>query len=72
MRRRSMLVQRARHRQHDAEAVAIRRMRPNFQTAFRAWRATDPDHNPNAPGGPQNMPEYKVPMAAKAKAETQG
>jgi hypothetical protein len=45
-------------------------MRPNFQTAFRAWQATDPDHNPNAPGGPQNMPQYKVPMAAKATAET--
>ena len=54
----------------NAEAVAIRRMRPGFQKAFYAWQATDPDHNPNAPGGPQNMPEYKVPLAAKATAET--
>ncbi|MGZ4689474.1 MAG: hypothetical protein ACXVKA_16960 [Acidimicrobiia bacterium] len=52
----------------DDEAVAIRRMRPNFQTAFNAWLATDPDHNPNAPAGPQLMPEYHQPRAAEAKA----
>jgi hypothetical protein len=51
----------------DEEAVAIRRMRPEYRVAFEAWRRTDPDHNPNAPGGPQNMPEYKVPKAAQAK-----
>ncbi len=41
------------------EAVAIRRMRPVFQNAFHAWYATDPDHNLNAPYGPQGMPQYK-------------
>jgi hypothetical protein len=52
----------------DAQAVAVRRMRPGYRLAFTAWRATDPDHNPNAPGGPQNMPQYKVPQDAKATA----
>jgi hypothetical protein len=54
----------------DAENVAIRRMRPQYRTAFYDWRQTDPDHNPNAPGGPQDMPSYSVPQAIKAKAET--
>jgi hypothetical protein len=52
----------------QAEAVAVRRMRPEYRVAFLAWRATDPDHNPNAPGGPQNMPQYKVPEDASARA----
>lgn len=58
------------HVAHDAtdEEVAIRRMRPNFQTVFRAWLATDPDHNVNAPAGPQAMPEYKEPQEVQAKA----
>jgi hypothetical protein len=52
----------------DAEAVAIRRMRPQYRVAFYDWRQTDPDHNPDAPGGPQDMPEYSVPQTAQAKA----
>ncbi len=58
------------HVQNDAadEAVAIRRMRPNFQDAFNAWLATDPDHNPRAPAGPQVMPEYQQPQVVQAKA----
>jgi hypothetical protein len=57
----------------DAEAVAIRRFRPEFRTAFDAWIATNPDANPDAPAGPQAMPEYKQPEIAKAKAlKTQG
>jgi hypothetical protein len=48
---------------HDAtgEAIAIRRFRPEFKTAFDAWRATNPETNPNAPPGPTYMPEYKQP-----------
>jgi len=35
-----------------------RRLLPEFQPAFQAWKKTDPLHNPNAPVGPIMMPEY--------------
>jgi hypothetical protein len=54
----------------EDEVVAQRRFRPEFQVAFDAWIATDPDHNPDAPKGPQAMPEYKEPETAKARALT--
>lgn len=47
----------------NAERVAERRFRPNYGVAFRAWLATKPFTNPNAPKGPQYMPQYK-PLAA--------
>jgi len=31
---------------------------PEFRVAFDAWIATDPFENPDAPPGPQAMPEY--------------
>ena len=49
-----------------------RRLLPEFKPAFRAWKATDPLHNPNAPAGPQLMPEYKngkTEQAAKLNEE---
>jgi hypothetical protein len=49
-----------------AMTIAARRFRPQFQVAFDAWRATNPDTNPNAPKGPTYMPEYKQPEQAKA------
>jgi hypothetical protein len=51
-----------------AEAIAVRRFRPEFKTAFDAWRATNPDTNPNAPPGPTYMPQYSQPDLAKANA----
>jgi hypothetical protein len=45
----------------EAAEVAERRFRPQYRVAFDAWLATDPFTNPNAPAGPQAMPEY-VPM----------
>ena len=36
-----------------------RRFLPEFRPAFEAWKTTDPLHNPNAPAGPQLMPEYR-------------
>ncbi len=48
------------------EAIAERRFRPEFRTAFNAWMATDPLHNPHAPPGPTYMPQYK--LAAQAQA----
>jgi hypothetical protein len=47
-------------------AVAERRFRPEFRTAFDAWLATDPDHNPNAPAGPTYMPQYRLAESDKA------
>src|SRR5262245_59700100 len=42
-----------------AARVAEKRFRPDYNVAFRAWLATHPFTNPNAPKGPQYMPEYK-------------
>jgi hypothetical protein len=39
--------------------VAERRFRPQYKVAFVAWLATHPFTNPNAPPGPQSMPQYK-------------
>jgi hypothetical protein len=36
-----------------------RRFLPEFRPAFEAWKRTDPLNNPNAPVGPQFMPEYR-------------
>ena len=43
----------------DATKVAERRFRPDFRVAFDAWLATHPFTNPNAPPGPQAMPQYR-------------
>jgi hypothetical protein len=50
------------------EALAERRFRPEFKTAFDAWLATDPVHNPHAPPGPTYMPQYQLADQAKAEA----
>ena len=42
----------------NAMEVAERRFRPQYRVAFDAWLATDPFTNPDAPAGPQAMPEY--------------
>jgi hypothetical protein len=43
-----------------------RRFLPEFRPAFEAWKKTDPLNNPNAPAGPQLMPEYRSSRAAEA------
>jgi hypothetical protein len=50
-----------------AMRIAERRFRPEFRVAFDAWRATDPETNPDAPAGPQYMPEYTQPKLAEAR-----
>jgi hypothetical protein len=50
----------------QAMALAERRFRPAFKLAFDAWRATDPESNPNAPKGPTYMPEYRQPGLRQA------
>ena len=51
-----------------AMAIAEKRFSPNFDNAFKAWLATDPETNPHAPPGPTYMPEYKQPQKALAVA----
>jgi hypothetical protein len=50
------------------ERLAEKRMRPGYRPAFKAWLATDPAHNPNAPPGPAYMPQYVIPQEAAEKA----
>ena len=52
----------------DAERLATKRMRPGYLPAFNAWLATDPAHNPNAPPGPADMPQYVIPQAIAGKS----
>jgi hypothetical protein len=49
-----------------AMAIAERRFTTNFDAAFKAWLATDPETNPKAPPGPTFMPQYKQPERAEA------
>jgi hypothetical protein len=49
------------------QQVAERRFRPEYDVAFRAWLATRPFTNSNAPKGPQYMPQYHPTGAAAAK-----
>jgi hypothetical protein len=49
------------------QLVAEKRFRTQYDVAFKAWLATRPFTNPNAPKGPQYMPQYKPPGAALSK-----
>lgn len=51
----------------DAMRVAEHRFRPEFDAAFEAWLATDPQTNPDAPPGPTAMPEYVQPQKEESK-----
>lgn len=51
----------------NAQRVAEKRFRPNYDVAFRAWLATKPFTNPTAPKGPQYMPQYR-PLGADVAA----
>jgi hypothetical protein len=48
-----------------ADALASR-FRGEFATAFKAWKATDPLHNPAAPATPFVLPQYRRADSAKA------
>lgn len=54
---------------HDAKlfAIALRRMRPGYLVAVKAWLATHPLTNPKAPPGPSYMPQYVIPQDAQAR-----
>jgi hypothetical protein len=51
----------------DGQRVAERRFRPEYDVAFRAWLATSPFTDPDAPKGPQYMAVYKPAGEAEAK-----
>jgi hypothetical protein len=51
----------------NAMRVAHKYFLPNYRAAFDAWLATKPFANPNAPAGPQAMPQFKPPGAALAR-----
>jgi hypothetical protein len=56
------------HNDKKLTDIFERRFLPEFRPAFEAWKKTDPLNNPNAPAGPQLMPEYrssKSEMAAR-------
>jgi len=55
---------------HNRQAMALaeHRFRPAFRVAFKAWLATNPATNPNAPRGPTYMPQYRQPGIRKGKA----
>ncbi len=54
---------------HDAKlfALSLRRMRPGYLPAVRAWLALHPLTNPKAPPDPSYMPQYVIPQDAKAR-----
>ncbi len=47
------------HNDKKLSALFERRFLPEFRPAFEAWKKTDPLNNPNAPAGPQLMPEFR-------------
>jgi len=54
----------------DARKAALltRRFTTPYAVAFRAWLKTDPLHDPRAPKGPEDMPQFRDPLAAQADA----
>jgi hypothetical protein len=46
--------------------LAEGRFRPEYRAAFDAWLETKPFTNPNAPPGPQAMPQYRPTGAAES------
>jgi len=51
----------------NAMRVARRYFLPQYRVAFDAWLATRPFANPNAPAGPEAMPQFKAPAEALAR-----
>jgi len=49
-------------------SILANRFTPDYKPAFDAWVTTDPLHNPNAPPGPAQMPQYKDSATERAKA----
>jgi len=56
---------------HDTKlfALDLRRMRPGYLPAVKAWLALHPLSNPSAPPDPSYMPQYVIPQDAQARTE---
>jgi hypothetical protein len=54
---------------HDPRVftLALRRLRPGYLPAVKAWLATHPLTNPKAPPDPAYMPQYVIPQDAQAR-----
>jgi hypothetical protein len=54
---------------HDPKLfqLALKRLRPGYAPAVRAWLATHPLKNPHAPVDPSYMPQYHIPQEAQAR-----
>jgi hypothetical protein len=52
----------------NAMRVARKFFLPNYRAAFDAWLATEPFTNPNAPAGPELMPQFRPPGKELARA----
>jgi hypothetical protein len=50
--------------------LAVRRLRPEYRSAFNAWLATKPATNDNAPADPSKLPQYRIPQEARGRALT--
>jgi hypothetical protein len=46
--------------------LAVRRLRPGYRPAFRAWLAQHPLTNPGAAPGPSYLPQYRIPQTAES------
>lgn len=56
----------------EAEHLAENALRAGYRPSFRAWLATDPTHNKDAPPGPSYMPQYVIPQeSASTRYDTQ-
>ena len=55
---------------HDAVVfdLTLRRLRPGYLPAVRAWLALHPLTDPKAPPDPEYMPQYSIPQAAEGPA----
>ena len=50
--------------------LAVRRLRPEYRSAFNAWLATKPEKNANAPADPSKLPQYRIPQEARGRVLT--
>jgi hypothetical protein len=52
----------------DAFDLAVRRMRPEYRRAFRAWLKLRPLEDRSAPADPTRLAQYRIPEEAEGRA----
>jgi hypothetical protein len=55
---------------HDAKlfALAVKRLRPGYRPAFKAWVASRPLKNPDAQPDPSYLSQYRIPQQALSRS----